>query len=120
MVQMKQTVTPTEISVIFVTDDCNFPIGIAQCSKYYNKSVMYFNRLFVRPEYRRQGYGTKLLTMLLKLVKEQNFAIHLDINPYGDMNYTQLEQFYMKHGFIKCKDEEYGFDTYYYNKQILD
>ena len=81
---------------------------------------MYFNRLLVNPKFRRKGYGTILLKTLLRLTKERGFGIQLDINPYGDMRYDDLERFYCKYGFRKYKDDDGYFYTYYFNKEVLE
>lgn len=77
------------------------PIGCAECSFSPDTGCMYFNRLYVKEPYRKHGYGTFLLDTLLFCIAEKGLAIILDINPYGDMGYDDLEKFYMKHGFEK-------------------
>lgn len=117
---MQYIVSDTHIAVSLISDNCEFLIGSAECSKYHGASMMYFNRLYVKPMFREQGYGTILLKALLKLIKERNFGIQLDINPYGDMKYADLERFYTKHGFKKYKEDNGNFYTYYYNKEVSE
>ena len=58
----------------------------------------------------------KLLMILLQLLNFMvNLVLKLDINPYGDMSYEQLEEFYIKHGFIKKEDRDYVF--YIFNEK---
>ena len=120
MAKLLERVTGTSITVTYFSDDNSLIIGSAECSVIYTLNQMYFNRLYVRPEHRRKGFGTKLLTRLLEIIKEKDLELQLDINPYGDMDYAQLESFYMKHGFEKSiiSDTELGeFYTYFYNKK---
>ena len=74
-------------------------IGCAECSHIPELGCMYFNRLFVKEPYRGHGYGTFLIDTLLFILAEKKLSIILDINPYGDMSYDDLEKFYMRHGF---------------------
>lgn len=86
------------ISIIAISGD--MPAGVAECSKIDSKSY-YFNRLFVHQLYRKKGISVKLLSILLEEIKQTRCTLELDINPYGDMSYEELEQFYIKHGFVK-------------------
>lgn len=75
-------------------------IGAAECSHVGDRRY-YFNRLFVLPEYRGRGYAGRLLESLLEVFRIRNLELILEINPYGDLNYEQLEAFYLNHGFKK-------------------
>lgn len=110
--ELQTYINDNSISIYAVSNNEIFPLGSASCSAI--KDEWYFNRLFVHPKYRNKKYGTKLLTELLKIVKEKNTVLHMDINPYGEMSYQQLEAFYLKHGFIKYNKGNYF--TYYFNK----
>lgn len=121
MIKLVYHITPMEIAVSIIKDNCT-SIGVAECSTSMvsefglrNKPQMYFNRLYVRPEYRRKGFGTKLLKKLLEIIKEQQVVLQLDINPYGEMDYSQLEMFYTKYGFKKYLVDG-NFYTYYFNQ----
>lgn len=95
-------------------------IGSADCSL-LKDNVWYFNCLFIHPLFRGNSYATILLDKLLSIIKERNLVLKLDINPYGDMSYEQLEKFYIRHGFVKTmqKDDKLGyFPVYYYNNSI--
>lgn len=63
------------------------------------KDTLYFNRINVTPAMRGQGIGSILLKELLKNVKTLESALRCDVNPYGDLNYTQLFEWYKRHGF---------------------
>ena len=71
-----------------------------------SKCFWYFNRLFVREEYRNQGYAKTLLSKMVDILKKGKINLWLDINPYGDLNYAQLEELYMRYGFKKY---DYGY-----------
>jgi len=64
----------------------------------------YFNRLLVPESLRNKGYATQLLKKLLAIVKEKDIELILEINPYGDLNFEQLEKLYLKHGFVKHEE----------------
>jgi GNAT superfamily N-acetyltransferase len=70
-----------------------------------NQKEWYFNRLFVSPSVRKKGIATKLMSELVKKLDENKIDLFLDINPYGNLNYKQLENFYRQFGF-----EEYEGD----------
>lgn len=67
------------------------------------KSTYYFNRINVPISMRGTGLGSKLLKELLKAIKELDVALKCDINPYGDMDYQGLLEWYIRNGF-----KEYG------------
>lgn len=62
--------------------------------------VVYFNRINVSKEKRGLGIGNELLKSLLSECNNSNIAIMLEINPYGDLTYEQLKDWYIKNGFI--------------------
>lgn len=100
------------ITIMAKIDGVCQSLGIAECSK-FSSPVFYFNRLFVNKKYRRQGIGTQLLLRLLLEIKKTDTMLELDINPYGEMNYEQLVDFYTKHGFIKTQVTDNTLGTYY-------
>lgn len=120
---MSEQIGIRHISVMLTTDAFPVPIGIAQCSAILRNNELYFNRLYVHPKFRRQGYGTMLLKRLLELIVQDERQLQLDINPYGEMDYLQLEAFYLKHGFVKYQMHEEGafgdYYTYYFNKKEI-
>lgn len=61
--------------------------------------VAYFNRINVPSKNRGVGIGRDLLVSLLDTCKDNEIAIILDINPYGDLTYEQLESWYKRYGF---------------------
>ena len=116
-VQYIETVTLDLISISAVLGPENqlIPLGSSSCSLSTFDNEWYFNRLFVNEKYRGQHIGSCLLDKMLARVKEKDIVLRMDINPYGNMTYEQLEKFYIRHGFKKQMLE--GFETYYYNKK---
>lgn len=96
------------------------PVGNCECSLVKNK-LWFFNRLFVQPDYRNKGIGTAMLKELLCIIKQKDDILQLEINPYGEIPYVQLEKFYIKYGFVKVieSNTELGdYPRYYYNAFI--
>lgn len=96
------------------------PVGNCECSLVKNK-LWFFNRLFVQPDYRNKGIGTAMLKELLCIIKQKDDILQLEINTYGEIPYVQLEEFYIKYGFVKVieSNTELGdYPRYYYNAFI--
>ena len=101
-------------SIIIMIDDSKNIVGQINISKERiprkingkNKYFWYFNRLFVRADYRNQGYAKFLLSKMINIKKKKKINLWLDINPYGDLNYNQLEKLYIRYGFKKY---DYGY-----------
>lgn len=53
------------------------------------------NRLWVHPDFRRQGYATELLEPLLKMTQEGNHSVNMIVNETDDATISLLKQ----HGF---------------------
>ena len=117
MIRLIINISTTQYISINLVENNIKPIGVAECSLIDN-NLYYFNRLYVSPSYRGKKFGTKLLDTLLKIFKEYNLILKLDINPYGGLNYEQLESFYIRHGFEKCliRDTNGSYCSYFYNK----
>ena len=117
MIRLIINISTTQYISINLVENNIKPIGVAECSLIGN-NLYYFNRLYVSPSYRGRKFGTKLLDTLLKIFKEYNLILKLDINPYGGLNYEQLESFYIRHGFEKCliRDTNGSYCSYFYNK----
>lgn len=110
----KECITDNVISIcaFMGPEDNHKLIGSSTCSDCCDKEGRwYFNRLYVITEYRGNHYGSVLLDKMLECVKDKGITLIMDINPYGDMNYEQLEEFYLRHGFQKISDE---YDYYIY------
>ena len=63
----------------------------------------YFNRLNVPVRLRHRGIAAKLLRETIDWADWEKINIILEINPYGDMSYEDLEKLYMKFGFVKLE-----------------
>ena len=61
----------------------------------------YFNRLFVNQKIRRMGVATDLMTQVINWADTEKFNIFIEINPYGDLDFDQLVNFYKKFGFTQ-------------------
>ena len=59
----------------------------------------FFNRLYVKPEFRNRGAATALLEQVRKYVYEKGVCLYCGVNPYGDLSRSQLNTLYKKHGF---------------------
>lgn len=59
------------------------------------------NRINVPPEFRGKGHGSRLLQRVLDDADEEDVIVMLGINPYGEMTYDQLRDWYERHGFVE-------------------
>lgn len=60
--------------------------------------VYYFSRLNVPEQLRGKGLGKLLMQETLKFCKEHNAMLINTVNPYGDMNLQELNDFYQNCG----------------------
>ncbi len=67
-------------------------------------NVWYFNRLFVPNQIRSKGVANKLLTELVKTLKDTGITLICEINPYGDLNEENLKELYLKFGFKETSE----------------
>ena len=58
------------------------------------------NRINVPAKYRGVGVGSALLIEVLGSADAEGIDLYLDLNPYGALNYEQLEAWYARHGFV--------------------
>ena len=66
--------------------------------------VWIINRINVPAKHRGLGYGQELLRQILEDADFEGVTLRLEINPYGDLNYHQLREWYERHGFIEMED----------------
>lgn len=77
--------------------------GLAEVDLWQMEAGSYVvSRVIVSAEYRGQGYARQLMQEVLRDADAAGVTLLLEINPYGDMTYEQLESWYMRLGF--CKD----------------
>lgn len=60
--------------------------------------VYYFSRLNVPEKLRNQGIGRLLMQKTIDFCEENNAMLINTVNPYGDLNLKQLNEFYEKSG----------------------
>lgn len=62
------------------------------------KKVYYFSRLNVPEKLRNQGIGRLLMDNTIEFCKQNNAMLINTVNPYGDLNLNELNEFYQKSG----------------------
>lgn len=67
---------------------------------------LFFNRLINQSGIPR--IGTLLLDEVLKYCKEKKYSIVNQVNAYGDISQSELEDWYMRKGFIPVDYKKYG------------
>jgi GNAT superfamily N-acetyltransferase len=103
--------------------------GYAYMSKEFNDSVSVFSTgidfkwrtielelITIKKEFRNQGYGSKLIKLLIELCDEIEFRLVLvpDENFGGELK--RLEKFYASFGFRKPRRKTKGFQEPYHSK----
>jgi GNAT superfamily N-acetyltransferase len=81
--------------------DNRYLISIDLSPNINDKSVSsaILNRVFTPPKLRGKGHAREAMGKMLQLADDLGITIYLDINPYGDMDYQQLEDWYKRLGF---------------------
>jgi len=59
------------------------------------------NRVNVPKKHRGKGIGRALMQKCLADADAEGVTLQLDINPYGEMSYTELRAWYERLGFIQ-------------------
>ena len=111
-----ENLTEYGISVIAFNEQ-NKVVGMSECSIMNmntplkkQENCLYFNRIYVKPEYRNKGIGREILTRMLDIVKDLEIPLSCDINPYGDLNYSELYRWYISFGFKEYQMNFRGFN----------
>ena len=81
------------------------------------KDSWYFNRIFVKPQCRKRGIASKLMTEFISFIRKKKIFMVCDINAYGDMDREQLSTFYQKFGFVEVP---LSYHDISYSSYILD
>lgn len=79
-----------------------FAVVIADLSKDFIPNGLYVNRINVLPEWRGQGYGKRILDMILEDADSEGVTLYLEPRSYSDVNgltQAELEAWYLRHGF---------------------
>ena len=116
MFKIKEILTDSSICVYIST---NKSLAVSECSVIDTVlpngsfgSCLYFNRIFVPIELRGNGIGSLLLKRMLTLVSELEMPLCCDINSYGDLDNSQLFDWYCNNGFkpylVKYNNFEYN------------
>ena len=93
----KSIVNDDYISINYIE---GYQMGIAEISR-IDSGEWYFNRLNVPVTMRNKGVATSLMKQLIIEADKKGITIVCDINPYGDLNKKQLQEFYKKFGFVE-------------------
>jgi hypothetical protein len=64
-------------------------------------------RINVPYRFRSQGIGRRIMASALADADAEGVDLWLDINPYGEMTYEQLEAWYVRCGFVKQDSGRY-------------
>lgn len=67
-------------------------------------TIWFYNRLIVNRDMRDRGYGSILLSKTVEFCKVNNLNLLCGVNPYGDLDFDQLRDFYIKHGFQETEN----------------
>lgn len=89
-------------SCYYVANEKSRAIAIADVSPYYGIGYI-ITRVHVLVPERKRGFGNLLMSQILEDADAdaQKVRLYLEINPYGEMTYDQLEAWYFRLGFKK-------------------
>ena len=87
-----------------IKDHARSAAELSEISGRPNKTY-YFNRLIVDQKLRGTGISVKLMKQVVEWADQEKIEILLEINPYGNLDYLQLAQFYERFGF-EWEDKE--------------
>lgn len=104
-IQFKTVVIDGAIFV-FGVDREHFSVGCAEASRLNedNKNLYFFNRLYVKPKYRGHNYSNELLKRFVEEADKNKIDIQLIINAYGELDYDELKNLYIKYNFEETKE----------------
>jgi GNAT superfamily N-acetyltransferase len=67
--------------------------------------VRLLSHVYTDPQHRNQGYATKLLEQITKEADEARITLITEPKAYDDSDFTDLQPFYEKHGFVEIQSE---------------
>jgi len=103
--------TPESIRLLHLYPNVKATASLDHVKGIY-QDLFYFSRLFLSPNIRGRGIGSKMVKEILTQAKALKRGIWCDPNPYdGPSREEDLDRFYMRAGFKEMKDE-YG-STYW-------
>lgn len=73
-------------------------LAVLDMSDYYGEGKI-ITRINVPEKFRGKGYGRQLLKQATDWADENGITLWLEINPYGQMTYDELEAWYKRNGF---------------------
>jgi len=76
-------------------------------SIYADKITWDFNRLIVHPKMRGKGYASLLIGKVVEFCKHHKLLLRCGISPYGGLDFQQLKNFYIRHGFQETEYEDF-------------
>ena len=84
-----------------------FGMGSATISNmnFLGNGEWFFNRLYVHERMRCNGAASILMDELVKVLDEEKIVLVNQVNPYGDLDYDQLVEFYKKYDFVDMEIE---------------
>lgn len=71
------------------------------CQRYKNGNCWWIHRVNVPQAIRGKGYGTQLLEMILADADRDRVWLGLEAYSSGDLTQQELEDWYLRHGFVK-------------------
>ena len=83
-------------------------IAILDCCPFENGFLI--TRVNVPHDYRGRGHASSLLRECTDSADAEQITLFLTIQPSDGLDYTQLEQFYTRHGFRQVYDNLYQRD----------
>ena len=86
--------------------DNMFSVGTAEASEMYSNqpNEYFFNRLFVKKNYRNKGFGRLILNRFVEECDKRGITLLLTINSYGDLSFEKLKEMYLNVGFEQIEN----------------
>ena len=72
---------------------------VAEASNMTTDNTYYLNRVYVKPNQRGKGMGSRALDVMLREMRLLDATLYCEIIPYGDLDFNTLRLWYIRHGF---------------------